>query len=232
MAGFAFHTILPLVPPDDLRTNIETDTQSLEPVGAFFHPVEFAENVRLIVLAYADLKVPDPDHQPAFGVDLRFNLDLLVLRRIFHRVGEIVDDHLLDPCLVAIQLYIRPAPPDDLVVGVSLPDHFHGAGQGLPEIEQPLVELQPAALDLRQVQQIHDQVVQLSDLHERPVHIQLYRIVIADAPFEQLHIRFDRRQRRLELMTGDTDEFVLFPDSLLLILNIGKGTDPFRDGVA
>ena len=61
LARLALHTVFSFVPPDNLRTDIQTYAKSLKPVGALFNPIEFTEDIGLMVFPDPDAEVTHPD---------------------------------------------------------------------------------------------------------------------------------------------------------------------------
>src|SRR5258708_4124058 len=146
------HTILALMPPDDLRADVQSDAKTLKSAGRFFHPVELAEEIGLVILADADAIILYRDKKPVIRPHAGFDFDLLALGRILHGIGQVIDDHLLDPHLISIQLHIGRSPPRYPVVRVGLTDHLDGIRQHSLEAERLLIEFQFSAFDLGQVE--------------------------------------------------------------------------------
>src|SRR5579872_1285230 len=80
---FALYAILAIVPADDLCADIKPDTEPLKTVGGIFHPVELAEDIRLMVFADADAMISYFYKDLYAGLHPRLDEHLFIIRRIF-----------------------------------------------------------------------------------------------------------------------------------------------------
>ncbi len=146
------------------------------------------------------------DRDPHLAVDpRRAHVHLPAGGRELHGVREQVEDHLLDPALVAVDhvdLRIGGERDADPVLRRALAHHHHAALERLPQRERVHLELDLSGLDLGEVEDVVDQREQV--VPGRDDVVEVLGLLLVDRAdhlvAEHLREADDRVQRRPQLV--------------------------------
>src|SRR5437899_4772708 len=205
LARLAFHPDAAAVQLDELLGQRQAES------GAFLllrviapDLAELLEHGLMIFGRDADPGVADRDLEPA-GIAMRRYVDAAAVGRELDRVGQEVDEDLLHLALVGLNVAQRRIDAhlqSDIVPLRTLAHQRHRIGERRSDIECRQVELHPARLDLRQVEDVVDESQQV--LARRIDVVQVIRLLLVHLAKEFLlqHLRKadDRVQRRAKLM--------------------------------
>src|SRR6266849_9937771 len=208
---FAVHHDRSPMALDDLRHNVQSHAQTGN--GSLLWtsgPIEALKDFLALLSRDTEAMITDTDRGRLWG-GAEVHLDCLGVGRILDRIAEQVGEDLSEPVSIPKQAGLHRAVHQDAMTGMGL---LHGVGdlpqQGV-EIHRLLEILQPARLDLGDVQQLFHQPgdgVDL-DLHVGKGRSKILEALPGQMPVQQAGLQFQDRERVPQFMAGHVDKIIL-----------------------
>ena len=178
-------------------------------------PLERLEDAVLLLLGDADARVPHADLRPVAGPP-GLDRHRPSVGRELHRIGEQVQDHLLELAFIGLrhaEARLDVARERDRVAGGALANHRDAVLDQVRQEDRFEVDLHLARLDLRQIENLVDQLEQMAPRVADVTDVLVLSLVeLAEHPIEQdIREADDRVQRRPQLVRHAGEELRLVP---------------------